>query len=165
MSSGRKNGLMWRQQQQRRRHRFCGINPEAHPSSYLAPYTIYPQLHTAVTMLGNKTFNLPFCCASTYTLCVDPLQARRSVAGNEAGMAKHAPLIPCVLVSSCVYYLLPGTSLYGHRLLQQSMYVCTEHRTTHSIFGTVVTVFFLCSICTIRFMSEWNMYDNVRCIV
>ena len=137
----------------------CGIHPR--PSSHLAPYT-NTKLHT-LTILNN-TCKLPFY-GCRCTLCVDPLQARRSVAGNEAGMAKHAPLIPCVLVSSCVYYLLPGTSLYGHGLRQQSMYVCTEHRTTHSIFGTAVTVFFLCSICTIRFMSEWNMYDNVRCIV
>ena len=103
------------------------------------------ELHT-LTILSN-TCKLPFY-ACRCTLCVDPLQARPSVAGNEAGMAKHAPLISYVFVSLCVYYLLPATSLYGHRLLQQSMYVYTEHRMTCSIFGTTVTVFFLCSIRT-----------------
>ena len=74
------------------------------------------------------------------TLFVDSLQVRPSVVGGEAGiMAEHAPLTELSRIIMPTIYLLPGTSLHGHRI-----YMYTEHGTTCSIFGPVV--FFLCSI-------------------
>ena len=157
---GRNNGSMWRQQQQqqqrrrrRRRRRSCGFRPEAHPSSYLAPYTLYPTSHTttAVPILGTKTCNLPFYCAA---LCAEthcrPGQA--SFVWEASRYSKTCSFSICFGISSCVSYLLPVIRASS---IQHSIYYCTWHRAQSiscSIFGTIAVtttvVFMLCPICT-----------------
>ena len=141
MSLGRKNGLMWRQQQQRRRRRrqrFCGIHSEAHPSSYLAPYKIYPTSHTttAVTILGNKTCNLPFYYASTCTLCIDPLQARPTKCCVGGDQVWQNMLLLCVFLYHLAYntyYLVLRYMGIEYTTQHILLYItlCAEHYLQH----------------------------------
>ena len=107
-------------------------------------------------MLGNKTFNLPFCCASTYTLCVDPLQARptKCCVGCEQvwqNMLNSFWYIIVRIIPTTWYFVIWASST------QHSINYCTWHcaqSITCSIFGTTAVttavVFFLypIQVCT-----------------
>ena len=75
-------------------------------NSYISIAKHNTKLHTLlyVTILSNNTCNLPFYCASTCTLYVDPLQARPTkCCGRRSSYGKTYPFMCAPLVYHRAY--------------------------------------------------------------
>ena len=114
---------------------------------------MYPASHTttAVTILGNKTCNLPFYYASTCTLGVGPLQARPSIMWKASTYGKTCSfymfwyIIVRIVPTPC-YKGIEYTTQY----ILLYMTLCTEHYLQYfdTTAITAAVVFLLCPICT-----------------